>query len=354
MEKNLHTNNLTRRRTRRSVVVTAVVTAVALLAAACGSGDEAGKDGKSAKLAVLHSASVAGVVPRLMDADGIDKDNGIDLTLTNNAKDGGITLAELLAKRVDFANAPVEGVFEAVAKGAPLVIVASVYRGGGILVVRTPVADKLDVAPTASGPDRLRALKGLKIGVPAVVSGTYKSFVRYLGEAGLDPNKDVTLVPMADAAAIVAAMKQGAVDAGFGQTGSLEVNVAAGEAKTYMSLADGDFDELGSAHQMAGVIVTRQDVVQKHPPLVRGVFDAIVGTEKKVADDPSGTGTFVREKLLTRTGQAAFDLIWKTSVKAFPTDGLLTRENYDWAVGLMAGEKDQLDYDKIVYEKARG
>lgn len=81
------------------------------------------------------------------------------------------------------------------------------------LVMRTEVADQKGVSPDSPLEERLKALKGLKIGVtsPGAPSDTYTRF--YLRSVGLNPERDVEIVPLDSAPALLAALEEGQIDA---------------------------------------------------------------------------------------------------------------------------------------------
>src|SRR5215813_7350635 len=73
-----------------------------------------------------------------------------------------------------------------------------------------------DVATPNAGkpyPEMVRDLKGLKIGISSAGASTDTILQYLLREAGLDPKKDVTIVPVGDPGTMLAALKNGVIDA---------------------------------------------------------------------------------------------------------------------------------------------
>src|SRR6266853_1309893 len=61
-------------------------------------------------------------------------------------------------------------------------------------------------------PQMVRDLKGLKIGISSAGASTDTVLQYLLREAGLDPKKDVNIIPVGDPATMLAALKNGVID----------------------------------------------------------------------------------------------------------------------------------------------
>lgn len=144
-------------------------------------------------------------------------------------------------------------------------------------------------ADSGSLADRIRALKGKKIGITGPGSGT-EALVNYLFNlVNLDPKRDVTMVNLgSDASAAIGALKQHRVDAlSFPQpVGQLVEGAKAG--RIYISPARGDVPNLKSATH--GVIVTTQSVLKTKPKAVAAFLRAIAKAEALIHSDPSAVG----------------------------------------------------------------
>ncbi len=80
------------------------------------------------------------------------------------------------------------------------------------IVVRADVAKKINVPANADFATKMKALKGLTIGVDAI-NGLPHSVIRFLAvKAGLDPEKDFTITAL-QPPAMLAALKAGTIDA---------------------------------------------------------------------------------------------------------------------------------------------
>lgn len=193
---------------KRSLLGLAAVAASLVLSAACGSGSGSGANNpKGLEKPVLN----VGVVPvpdsaplAIAQRRGYFKDEGLTVK-TRPIRASPDATPMLLNGSMDLALLNYVSTFTAEDKGAvDFRLVADSYQGsnGSFAVL--------------SGPDSsvqgLAGLKGRKIAVPARKSITDLLLAVQLKNAGLDPEKDVTVVPV-PLPNMGAALKQGTVDA---------------------------------------------------------------------------------------------------------------------------------------------
>lgn len=147
--------------------------------------------------------------------------------------------------------------------------------------------------PSFSGPavtapitDRIKALKGKKIGITGPGSGTEALVDFLLAQVKLSPTSDVTLVSLgSDSSAAIGALKTGQVDAlSFAQPLAQQAE-ATNVGSVYISPARGDIPSLkGVVH---GVVFTTQTVMDKKGPAVRAFVRAIKKAEAVIHGDPA-------------------------------------------------------------------
>jgi NitT/TauT family transport system substrate-binding protein len=134
---------------------------------------------------------------------GIFKQNGLDVELTNIASSTGIPA--VLSGEVQFAAIGGSETLSAAVQGADLAIIG----------ISAPVYPFVLMAqPSISSVDQL---KGKKIGVSNVGSSSDIATRVMLRKIGLDPENDVTIVPVGSLQNRTAALLNGAIDAGVAQ-----------------------------------------------------------------------------------------------------------------------------------------
>jgi ABC-type nitrate/sulfonate/bicarbonate transport system substrate-binding protein len=142
---------------------------------------------------------------------GFFREAGLEAKIVYVAGPGSVTA--VISRSADFTLISGGIQIAAAARNQRLVAIANTQdRFTTDIVIRRAVADRLG---TGSGTDalaRVRALKGLTIGVDAI-NGLPHSFLRYLArKAGMNPDADFTITAL-QPQAMIAAMKSGTIDA---------------------------------------------------------------------------------------------------------------------------------------------
>ncbi len=269
--------------------------ATILVAAACGgTGQPAAAPGASATatlaptppvhLEVSYSNIIGDELPLWATKEGgFFERNGLDVNLSNIASAQGVPA--LIAGQVTVAQVGGSEVLAAAANGADLMVIGQI-AGVYPFVLEVPADIK-----TVSD------LKGKKVGVSSVGSSSEIATRVALRKLGLDPDKDVTILPVGSAANRTAALLAGSIQAGVSQPpDSLTL-----EAKGFHVLYDLASQKLPSANTSVAVrrsyITANRDVVQRYT-------DAIVlGIKKLKSDKPFGVS--VLRKYFNSTDDAA-------------------------------------------------
>lgn len=175
----------------------------------------------------------------------------------------------LIAKQFDFGLfAFVHNPIARIA-GAPFKAVISTYdREIFSLIVRTQLKDKVK---------SVADLKGMNIGITAPGSGSWAMANVYLKKAGLTPDKDVNLVALGgDTAVIYTALQSGKVDAisSWEPITSRVLEAGAGFALVPVWEAKSHQEWIGSDHALGFALMTREDVIQGKPDLVKRMVAA--------------------------------------------------------------------------------
>jgi NitT/TauT family transport system substrate-binding protein len=158
----------------------------------------------AASLKVSYSNPIATNLPVWMAFEaGIFKQHGLNVELTNIASSTGIPA--LLSGEIQLAEIGGSETLAAAAEGADLAIIG----------VAAPVYPFVFMAP--SSVTSVEQLKGKKIGVSNVGSSSDIATRVMLRNVGLDPEKDVTIVPVGSLQNRMAALLNGAIDGGVAQ-----------------------------------------------------------------------------------------------------------------------------------------
>lgn len=209
---------------RRSLIA---VTALALVTSACadrgGGGDaEQAADGSIKVRIVSTSPTFTDLTGAVILARGLYKKAGLEATVDYGADNASLITQAVMAGDADIGSSGTGALYNAYAQGRTnLVSMGTVNPAITFgLALNQQTIDQLKqkgVTPESSARERVQALRGLTITLGPDGS-TGNAYVRImLSEYGLDPSRDVTLIPNNDGSAQIATTRQGRAN-GFAQS----------------------------------------------------------------------------------------------------------------------------------------
>jgi NitT/TauT family transport system substrate-binding protein len=282
-----------------------LVTVLAILATACGGG--AGGGASPTATATTAAAASPTKTPRPcctkvtaaysnISADdwivwyafekGVFKDNGLEVDL-QSINGGAQTSAALLANQIQIAQFGGAEALSANAGGADLVLVANL----------APVYPYKLYAQ--KGITSIQGLKGKKVGVSNAGGSSDIATRAALKAAGLDPDKDVTIVAVGSHANRTAALLAGSIDAGVDDPPEDLELVKAG----LTAIVDLASQKLPAAN--TGVIMQRT-FLNGNKDTVQAYVDSLTIARVKMKADKAGA-TAVLGKYFKLTDQVALD-----------------------------------------------
>jgi sulfonate transport system substrate-binding protein len=142
--------------------------------------------------------------------------------------------------------------------------------------VATPNADK-------PYPQMVRDLKGLKIGISSAGASTDTTLQYLLREAGLDPKKDVTIVPVGDPNTMLAALKNGVIDGAMAVEPTQTIALHGIKIAKMVVDVQGGGAPLFKEYAYNGMWV-RSAFLKDRPQVARGIVAAVVEAEQAIND----------------------------------------------------------------------
>ncbi|MBI2862411.1 MAG: ABC transporter substrate-binding protein [Chloroflexi bacterium] len=260
------------------------------------------------------------------------------------------SLTALAAGDAQFSNNIFSQVLTIASKGVPVIaIAAESYRATNNVTMRKDVADRLGVTEKTPFPEKVRALKGLKIAALGPGSETDRMMRFILTSHGLDPDRDVELVSISKPADTVPALKGGSVDAIVIAPPSSEVPIAEGYGIRFINVLGGEVLGLDFLHV---VLATRRDYVDAHPDVALSAARVIAKVLKFVQQDRSGAQEEVR-KINAQAGveSGVADLSFSAMSPAFSNDPVISMEAARKRLefeNTWAEEKMSVDLNKVV------
>src|SRR5215470_3730570 len=269
----------------------------------------------------------------LGEAKGYFAQEGLSVEL-NVTGGGGPDIKALIAGDVDFTYTASDQVILPWQEGKRLVIVMGVIPRTLInLAMHKDVAQAKGITEKSPLADKLKALRGLTIGSTQPGSLTANLAAYTLRKAGLVPQQDANVIPVGSGLTWLAALEQRKVDVALMSPPLPDTAVARGFAILLIDNARGEDPALAEFLQQ--VFVTRPDVIQKDPELVRKLVRALLRANQwalaakpeEIADalQPS-MGATPRDALMTGI---------KATVPAYSRDGRITERALKAAADVM-------------------
>jgi len=329
---------------------------LALAAITAGCGVKSGDTQTSAAALTFRAAapSLTIGVPLAMIANRIDSAHGFKVDLQPFGTSSTISIDAVLAGEAMFGSVGTLTALQAIRQGADLKIIAAIVNNVQVMVIRNEVAQKLGVSPTASIADRVRALKGLIVATGAVGSTHYQILRSYLLQYGLDPDKDVRLVGIAEPSALVAGLEQKRFDAIAYASPLVELAIARGFGQVWISGPRGDVP--GSENIKTGCIIVRTETLEKNREQVDALRTALTDALLKIQHEPDVIGKKLHEMYFSNLDGTVWNTAWNANTTAYPTSLAFTREAFDyWIANDPKGPESykNVDYDKITYVTAQ-
>jgi ABC-type nitrate/sulfonate/bicarbonate transport system substrate-binding protein len=133
-------------------------------------------------------------------------------------------------------------------------------------------------------PEMLQDVKGLRIGVSTPGASSDQTLRFLLLKAGLDPQKDVKLVPVGAPTTQVAGLKNGLIDADMAfEPAQTEAVLGQKIAKPLLDIQNGEGPEIFREYAYNGVFA-RESYLKAHPDTARAVVASIVEAEQLIND----------------------------------------------------------------------
>lgn len=269
----------------RKAVGAALAFALVLAVSACGSGTNSSPGNDSTAGGADGTAHIRlanfGVYPTSAylswaTKGGYFKKHGVEVELLPPMLNATDMLNAVTSGNADLAVTAPNAVAFARNTGQSVKIVATPVLGYPLEISFTPEVDKQlrakGLSNTSPIKDRVAALKGMKLGVPAAGSSTDLAFRSVILASGLNPDTDIALQPMPDVSSTMAALNAKAVDgvvSNFGGVTTFAQAAGTGVSWDYMTGDD------GLTEFPFNVMVASESFIKSSPDSVQRFLDAL-------------------------------------------------------------------------------
>lgn len=240
------------------------------------------------------------------------KEEGIDAEVVLTGS-GAKTTAALVGGSAQFATPSLGDGILAIAGGQPLVALASTFNEVSVnVVMHKEIAQRLGITYQSSEEAKIKAFKGLKVGITSPGSLSDQMTRHLLKKYNLDPEKDVEIVAVG-ADGVVAGLAARKVDGYVMTSPQTDASLARGDAVYLFKAGAGDFKEF---REVPGAAVwTRKDYLEKNPDVVKRVMRAVVKGAKLIKENPEEAKGIIRS-FFPDIEPAIWDEAWKTNQAA--------------------------------------
>jgi len=206
----------------------------------------------------------------IAEAGGMFREQGLEVE-TVNLVTGPRQTAAVMGGSVDAAMEGLQLVVQAVMRGGDIVAICTGYNIMPIsLTLSNDAIAKTGATLTMPIDERVKRLRGLRIGVTTPGSGSDDVLQSLLKARGMDPEKDIVVQPLGGADAMLAALERGATD-GFMYTSPVpEIAAQRRIGRIIVEPLNGDVPELRNIPYIT-FVTSRATLAQKRPQLLRMV-----------------------------------------------------------------------------------
>jgi NitT/TauT family transport system substrate-binding protein len=328
------------RPTARHLLAASLVGSV-LLTACAGKPSEGGGSGDSADGGTIRvqvaSESFAMLPQLLLFARDYLEDEGLEIEYAP-ANPNAAQVAQSVTDTADIAFPGSTGVLPAVAAGRDVVSIATITKGPTTqLTVSNEAIEASGVSPDDPLEERVQALEGLTLGLPAAGTVTDVLVRDLLVDNGIDPDTDVTIRPIADVTALVTAMREGQVDAiAFSPPTSLQ-SVAEGNAQVWVSL--GDVPDYEDMHFVD--VVTSRTFLENRKDDVEAFLRALNAASHDIQEAAEETAPDIKERYYPDLDQEVYDLSFENSLPNAQRGLIPTEEGFQALLDTVNATSDE-------------
>jgi NitT/TauT family transport system substrate-binding protein len=235
-------------------------------------------------------------------------------------------------------------------RGQRLIAVMSILTRNSVnIVMHKDAARERGITAQTPLAEKIRALKGLKISGFTAGAFAHQIVIHYMLKAGLDPKKDIEVVGLGTAPALLVALEKRQIDAFVIGTPTPEAAVARGFGLMVVDNAAGDDPDF--AEFMMDVLLAPPETLKQRPELVRKLVRALLKSNAWILDHPAEAALPAMKPVLSGLDDAVILAGIQKVRLGIPRDGRVTEravtltQDFLRRVGAI---KSVIPYDQVV------
>jgi NitT/TauT family transport system substrate-binding protein len=282
---------------------------------------------------------------------GFFKEEGLDVD-TINVLTGPQEVAAVMSGSADVAPVGLQVVVQAYAQGGDIVAVSTCYNMFPIaLVVSNDGIRQNGLAAGMAIDEKVKRLHGLRIGITGPGSGTDDMVRALFLNRGMDPDKEVTILPLGTPDNMLAALQQGNATAMSYTSPITEIAVSRGLGQIIIEPLSGEVPEFRDVPYI--VLSTSRATLASKRPLIKASVRAYAKAIKFVQEHPDDARKIVRPYFKDMSANdEIFNAGFDKYVHGVPTTPLITPEQVQKTAALLSISKKQnvtASYTDVVY-----
>ncbi|MCL6636698.1 MAG: ABC transporter substrate-binding protein [Alicyclobacillus sp.] len=281
--------------------------------------------------------------------EGFFKKEGLDADIQVMTGGDAAALPAVISGNAQFGAVTSISTLEAIGKGQNLKIIAPFTdQFVSEFIIRKDLAEKLGITDQMPVSDKIKKIKGLKVGTPDIGGSIHLLFNGLVKKNGLDPNKDFTVTAIHPYPTELDALKRGQIDVALVPIPYGDIAVKDGYAVMLANFWGGAVPEFsGAVHQT--MFVTDQ-YAEAHPDVVEAVRRALADALQFIHQHPDQAVKDLQE-MFPKTDPDIIKKIVVTEAEGYPTDSSIPRKGFDILRDFTAQYVDP-SVGKVTYENA--
>lgn len=286
------------------------------------------------------------------DVMGYFEEQDIDAQLQVFRAGGGTAMAAVLGGDMDVYIGSTSAALRAATQTDDAVIAGALMTEyASNVVMRGELARELGLNEDSTVEERLAALEGLSIGVTGAGSGTHQLAIFMLTQAGLDPERDATVVFVGGSTEILAAFSRDRIDAFTLSNPTSDTAIRDYDGFLLFNTAAGELPGVDDFLYISAN--TRRSWIEEDPDRARRTMAAIQRAQTAMHDPETSHEARDRvfEGYFSQFDKELFDAAWENVLPAYPRSPEISRAQMEKVVDFLNTFSER-PYDGLVIERA--
>lgn len=302
---------------------------------------------QSNKIVIGHTRSLIFIPSYVAVAKGYFKEEGLNAEITF-FRGGAQALAAVISRDAHIYVGVPSTAMQAISKGLDVTVYgATMDQLSMDVVIQGDLARQKGISPASTQAAKIQALKGLTIGINAG-GGSPDQVMRFLlNKEGFNSERDVTISPVGDNSAVLAAFGRKRVDVLFQAPPTSDLAVQKFGGTRIFSFAKGDYEPLRGILYLG--LISRADWVAENPERTARIVRAIWRAQKLLRERPAEAMEATRT-YFTELDKDAFEAGFNANRDAIPATPRIEHRGMEISRQfneVVSGEKFNLDLSKV-------